>query len=92
MAGRLRVRTGKGQKPGGQRKRSWEKTGADRKTLVSLTNKTNCHRQTENTGINTHRISGEDRRHLEGVETSTRTGETDQSVTVGQFFRCTASL
>ena len=34
----------------------------------------------------TQRISGEDGRHREGVETSTRTGETDQGVTVFAFF------
>ena len=50
-------------------------------TLVSLTNKSNWPRQTENTGINTQRVIGEDGIHLEGVETSTRTGETDTSLT-----------
>jgi hypothetical protein len=50
-------------------------------TGQTLVNKTKWHRQTENTDINTQRISGEDGRLLEGVETSTRTGETDQGVT-----------
>ena len=55
------------------------------------TNKTNWYRETGNTGINTlaqrdrkHRdkYTGENKRHLEGVETITRTGETDQGVRV----------
>jgi hypothetical protein len=50
--------------------------------LVNLTNKMNWHRQTETTGINTQRLSEEDGRNLEGVETRTRTGETDQGMTV----------
>ena len=54
-----------------------DKAGAREKILVGLRNKTNLHRQTENTGIKTTqgimRKMGDTWR---GVETSTRTGET----------------
>ena len=74
--GQARVRTRNDEK-----KRDWEKTGATRKTLVDLSNKTNWHRQTENTGINTQGIRGKMGDTWRGVETSTRTGETDQGMT-----------
>ena len=45
------------------------------------TYKMNWHRETGNTGINTREI----KRHLEWVETITRTGETDQGVTASAF-------
>jgi hypothetical protein len=43
-----------------------------------LTNKTNWYRETGNTG---DKYTRDNKRHLEGVETSTRTGETDQGMT-----------
>ena len=49
------------------------------KTLVDLeTYKTNWHRETGNRD----KYTGENKQHLEGVETITRTGETDQGVTL----------
>jgi hypothetical protein len=60
QAGGLRVRTGKGQNQEDEKKKRLGKPGAERKMLVALANKTNCHRQIENTGINTQGISGED--------------------------------
>jgi hypothetical protein len=74
-------------------KQTIEKTGARGKPLVGLTNKT-IRQQTnrEHTGDN-----GEDMQHLEGVETSTKTGETNQGVTkkslinqyINQYINCT---
>jgi hypothetical protein len=51
-----------------------------------LTNKTNWHRQTENTGISTQGIMGKMGNTWRGVETSTRTGKTDQGVTYVQGY------
>jgi hypothetical protein len=68
------------------RKRGWEKIGADKTNAGKLDEQDEL-TQTENPSINTERISGEDGRHLEGVETSTRTGETDQSVTHNTVFK-----
>ena len=56
------------------------KAGAETKPLVDLTNKSNWHRQTENTGINTQGIMGKMGDTWRGVETITKTGGTDQGV------------
>jgi hypothetical protein len=48
------------------------------KILVDLTNKTNWQQTNREHRYKYPGDNGEDKRHLEGVETSTRTGETDQ--------------
>ena len=73
-AGPAMVKTRSARKERLGKSRSWE----TKHWLTWQTIQTS-NRQTENTGIN--KYTGEDGRHLEGVETSTRTGETDQGMT-----------
>jgi hypothetical protein len=79
-------KTGKGQNKEDEKKQRLGQTGARRNTLVDLANKTNWHRRTENTGINTQGIMGKMGDTWRGVETRTRTGETDQGVTIYSAF------
>jgi hypothetical protein len=60
--------------------------------MVDLANKTNWHRQTENTGINTQGIMRKMGDTCRRLETSTRTGETDQGVTIILFSNLFAHL
>lgn len=60
-SGQARVKTKRTR-----RRETREKAGTETKRWLTWTNRTNWHRQTENTGINTQGISGEDGRHLEG--------------------------
>ena len=62
------------------RKQELEKDRSKGKTLVGLTNKTNW-QQTKNTGINPLVKMGKMGDTWRAVETSTKTGETDQGVT-----------
>ena len=78
MAGRLRA----GSKPGKTRK---PELGLDRSKGKTTSRyeqtKRTGNRQTENTGINTQGIMGKMGDTWRRVETSTKTGETDQGVT-----------
>jgi hypothetical protein len=81
--------TGSGQDRQGsktRRTRNWKKAGAATQTTGRLeqTRQTG-NRQTENTGINTQGIMGKMGDTWRGVETITKTGETDQGVTVRLF-------
>jgi hypothetical protein len=64
----------------GQNRGKLETDRSERKTLVGLTNKTNW-QQTKDIGINTLGIMGKMGDTRRWVETSTKTGETDQGVT-----------
>ena len=66
-----------GAKPGKTRKQELSRDKSKGEMLVGSTNKTNREHMYKYTGVN-----GEDGRHLEGVERSTKTGEKDQGVTV----------
>ena len=74
MGGREKDQEGK--------KRRQEKAGAETKPLVDLTTRQTGNRQTENTSINTQGIMGKMGNNWSGVETITKTGETDQGVTL----------
>jgi hypothetical protein len=79
-SGRYKVQKQARVKTGRTRKRRMQKAGEREKSLVDLeTYKVNWHRETGNTGINT---LGKTSDTWSEVETITRTGETDQGVTV----------
>ena len=82
-AGRLRVRAGRLVKTGKARKLELEKNRSTGKIAGRLDETTRTgNRQTENTGISTRGILGKMGDTWRGVETSTKTGEIDQGVTV----------
>ena len=66
QAGGLRVRTGKDQIQEDKKKETG-KAGADTKTLVVLTNKTNWQQRNREHRYKCTGDNGEDGRHLEGV-------------------------
>ena len=75
--------SGQAEKVGtGRAKKQRLRTQEHRKNmLVRLTRRTG-NRQTENTGVNALGIMGKMGNTWRGVETSTKTGETDQGMTV----------
>jgi hypothetical protein len=75
-SGQARVKTRRA------RKRETGKAGAETKRWLTRQTRRTGNRQTENTGINTQGITGKMGDTWKGVETSTRTGETGQGVTV----------
>jgi hypothetical protein len=77
----LRNRTGKGQNQEGKKKRDWGTAGAETNHWLTWQTRRTGNGQTENTGINTQGIMGKMGDTWRGVETITKTGETDQGVT-----------
>ena len=80
-AGRLRVRAGKMVNTGKTRKQEQSRDRSRGKTAGSLVEtKRTGNRQTENTFINTQVIMGKMGDIWRGVDSITKTGETDQGV------------